>query len=75
MFGQMIGLAAQSYLDNFEHGQNMTLDPSFFAVDDDAAAFGSMLDDFVAEHIEENRADDIEVGPAVPKSSYPNSTL
>jgi hypothetical protein len=46
----MPGVAAQSYFGSFDdYRQNMALDPSFFAVDNDVAAFGSMLDDFVTE--------------------------
>ena len=46
---QMPGVAAQGYLGSFDYGQNMALDPSLFAVNDDTAAFGSMLDDFVTD--------------------------
>ena len=45
-FEQMPGIAAQSYLGSLDYGQNMALDPSFFAVDDDVAAFGGMLDEY-----------------------------
>ncbi|KAF2101410.1 hypothetical protein NA57DRAFT_34315 [Rhizodiscina lignyota] len=48
-FDQMPGAAAQSYFGGFDYGQSMALDPSFFTVDHDEAAFGSMLDDFVTE--------------------------
>lgn len=47
LFEQMPGAATQGYLGSFDYEQNMDLDPSFFAIDDDMAAFGSMLDDFV----------------------------
>ena len=74
-FEQMPGVAAQSYLGSFDYGQNMALDPSFFAVDDDMAAFGSMLDDFVTEHVEENRAGRTEGASAVPQSLYSDTTI
>ena len=54
-FEQMPEVAAQSYLGSLDYGPNMALDPSFFAVDDEVAAFGSMLDDFATEQVEENR--------------------
>ena len=31
----------------YDYAQNMALDPSMFAIDDDVAAFGSMWDAFV----------------------------
>lgn len=45
----MPGLAAQDYLGGFDYGQSMALDPSFFALGNDDAAFGGMLDDLMAE--------------------------
>lgn len=45
----MPGVAAQSYFGNFDYGQNMNFEPGLFAVDDDVAAFGSMLDGIVTE--------------------------
>jgi hypothetical protein len=74
-FEQMPGVAAQSYLGSFDYGQNMALDPSFFAVDDDVAAFGSVWDDFVTEHVEENRAGRTEAASPVPKSLYSDTTI
>lgn len=74
-FEQMSGVAAQSYFGSFDYGQNMALDPFLFAIDDNVAAFGSMLDDFVTEHIEENRAGRAEAVSAVPKSLYSDTTI
>ncbi|KAF7554331.1 hypothetical protein G7Z17_g2944 [Cylindrodendrum hubeiense] len=48
-FDPMIGVDAQNYIGSFDYGQNMALDPSFLAVDDDVGAFGTILDDFVTE--------------------------
>ncbi len=36
----------QNYFGGFDYEQNMALDPSLFAADNDATAFGSMLDGF-----------------------------
>ncbi|KAK3933912.1 fungal-specific transcription factor domain-containing protein [Diplogelasinospora grovesii] len=36
------GVAAPSYFDNFDYAQDMTLDPSIFAVDNDLATFENM---------------------------------
>ena len=74
-FEQMPEIAAQSYLGSFDYGQNVALDPSLFADDDDVAAFGSMLDDFMTEHVEENRTGRTGAASAVPKSLYSEATI
>ena len=45
----MPGAVAQGILGNFDYGQNMAMDPSIFSLDDDMAAFGSMMDDFTTD--------------------------
>ncbi|KAH8660808.1 fungal-specific transcription factor domain-containing protein [Tricladium varicosporioides] len=75
-FDQMPGIAAQSYPDSFDYGQHMAMDPSFFAINYDVAAFGGSLDDFnfLTEHAEENRAGCSEAVLAASDSLYPDTT-
>ncbi|KAJ9134322.1 Transcription factor [Pleurostoma richardsiae] len=49
LFDQMPGVVPQDYFGNFDYEQNLVLDPSLFAIDEDVVAFGSILDDFVSE--------------------------
>ena len=69
---QMQGVAAQSLFGSIDYGQNMALDPALFAIDDEMGAFGSMLDDFVGEHVEEDW-DDLSKASTVPRNSNPNT--
>ncbi|KAJ4255043.1 hypothetical protein NW762_009847 [Fusarium torreyae] len=43
----------ENYLETFDNtfGQTMALDPSFFSVDDDMAAFSSILDEFMTDTV------------------------
>ncbi|KAM0551963.1 hypothetical protein ACHAPJ_008071 [Fusarium lateritium] len=44
---------AENYFEAFDNtfGQTMALDPSFFSVDDDVAAFSSILDEFMTDTV------------------------
>ena len=75
LFELMPGITAQDYLGNFDYGQNMVLDPSLFVVDGDLAAFGSILDDFVAEQVEESRVEGNEAASAASNSLYSDTTI
>lgn len=54
---KMPGATAQNYFMGFDFGESMIMDPNFSALDADTAAYTSLWDDFLDEHIGDNQAD------------------
>lgn len=49
----MPGIVPSGYMEDFDYGDGMNLDPSLLLADDDAATFRNMLEEFVTSQVAE----------------------